>query len=196
MYIDIRRVPATPDVWKNKKGYAVSTGPETCELFFVSQNGDFVKQVTSSVSANGPLMVIVDNAFDASAGVLPVPPAAGSVYVVGTGGVIDGVNFPAGTFLYSLVDSPNPTSLVPSDWATSLPAPAETANIEIVAVDDQVTFMFPSVAIAETVVFSFDGYTLLPGSRLTTTASSCTIVDSGFSFEAGDVVNISYSKLP
>ena len=194
MYIDVRRVPHPPAKWKKRKAYAVSTGPETCELYFVSQNGDFIKQVTSNVSPHGDLMVIVDNHFDASAGVLPDVQVAGSVFVVGTPGIIDGVLMPAGTFLYSLVADPDPDHLVAGEWATSLAPPPQTENIEIVAVNGQVTFPFVSLAVMESVVLSFDGYTLLPGTRLEATPSSCTVLDAGFDFEDGDVVNVSYTK--
>ena len=188
MLIKIHRGDNLPDQPLAGHGYAVATGEDTCDLWFVNRVGQIIKQVTTT---GRQMMTIKDDAWDASTGAFPVSDT-GDVYIVGTPGVIDGTYFPAGGMLVAVGPNPSTTTIAGS-WFVNNPNQVGTGSTVITTTQNQTTFTLNDVFVADTLTFTYRGYTLnFNGDDMIVDGADVELPNLGFELEAGETVSFAY----
>lgn len=188
MLINIHRVDELPDEVLPGHGYAVATGEDTCDLWFVNRVGAIIKQVTTT---GRQMMTIKDDNWDASAGLFP-DAETGDVFIVGTPGVVDGTYFPAGGMLVAVGPNPSTTTIAGS-WFVNNPNQVGTGSTVFTTTANQTVFTIPDTFVHDTLTFTYRGYTLnFNGNDMIVAGSDIELPNLGFELEAGEEVSFAY----
>ena len=190
MLINIHRVDDLPAEPQRGHGYAVSTTGDTCELWFVNRSGAIVKQVGQNLDQ---MLKIQDTEIDVSDGVLPSGIVAGTVLIIGEGGLVGGTFLPSGSMIIALKNDPS-TDMVAPDWFTSSPNEIESGSSCYTTTANQSTFVINDLFVANTLVFCYNGYTLNYGTDYVTIDGAEVTYDLDFELEANEHVTITYLK--
>ena len=140
----------------------------------------------------GEQVINIDDTWDASTGVFPTPNKGGYQYTVSTPGTVDGVLYNIGDMVIAKDDDASATD--GNDWNSIRNAVATPRSLEFTATQGQVTFSMPTEFVPESVRFTYEGYTVAYGSRLTSSGNNVTLLNLGFDLDAGDVVTFTYAE--
>lgn len=138
----------------------------------------------------GEHIINIDDTWDASTGAFPTPNKGGYQYTVSTPGTVDGIFYKVGDMVIANDDNASATDR--SDWTRIGMNPLVPRSVEFTATQGQVTFVMPTQFEAESIRFTYDGYTLSYGSRLTVSGNNVTLLNLGFDLDSNDVVTFTY----
>ena len=141
---------------------------------------------------DGEIVVNADDLWDASTGLFPTPNIGGYQYTVGVAGTVDGRYYAVGEQIISNDDNASATDS--TEWTIPTSIGTER-SVEVVATQGQTMFPMPSQFVTESMRFTYDGYTVSYGSRLTVGGNNVTLPNLGFDLSAGDVVTFTYVEI-